>query len=298
MQGSHAAARCRTRISHAHREGWSKPIFPTPTSYDRTPALDSLEYTHETGREVLLPPQLHVPAKSTCWWRFVPEASMGTAIEMWEAHQHGAAVITISPLKHNWAVSSSATPFMPILPRLNPHCRAARSPKKKRRRSEGQSWRIEIAGSQRLPAVRFTRRAPFRGLYLLPIRSFSHSARRHRLGVRNVRRRLGLTHREIRVDNAVFLRARRLVPEDRAIGRIELHAFCPHSGRRSPAQSPRRKPRSASILLKTGAVAFDNSARMAGGKRWAILLPQSLLSAVLCRKPYPSPFPSPLRSRL
>ena len=28
---------------------------------------------------------------------FVPEASMGTAIEMWEAYQHGAAVITISP---------------------------------------------------------------------------------------------------------------------------------------------------------------------------------------------------------
>jgi len=35
---------------------------------------------------------------------FVPEASMGTAIEMWEAHQHGAAVLTISPLSHNWAV--------------------------------------------------------------------------------------------------------------------------------------------------------------------------------------------------
>ena len=35
---------------------------------------------------------------------FLPEASMGTAIEMWEAYTHGAAVITISPLKHNWAV--------------------------------------------------------------------------------------------------------------------------------------------------------------------------------------------------
>ena len=35
---------------------------------------------------------------------FVPEASMGTAIEMWEAHQHGAAVISVSPLKHNWAI--------------------------------------------------------------------------------------------------------------------------------------------------------------------------------------------------
>ena len=35
---------------------------------------------------------------------FVPEASMGTAIEMWEAHRHGKAVIAVSPMKHNWAV--------------------------------------------------------------------------------------------------------------------------------------------------------------------------------------------------
>ena len=35
---------------------------------------------------------------------YLPEASMGTAIEMWEAYQHGVAVVTISPMKHNWAV--------------------------------------------------------------------------------------------------------------------------------------------------------------------------------------------------
>ena len=35
---------------------------------------------------------------------FVPEASMGTAIEMWEAHEHGRLVVTVSPLAHNWAV--------------------------------------------------------------------------------------------------------------------------------------------------------------------------------------------------
>jgi hypothetical protein len=35
---------------------------------------------------------------------FVPEASMGTAIEMWEAYQGGAVVLTISPLVVNWAV--------------------------------------------------------------------------------------------------------------------------------------------------------------------------------------------------
>jgi hypothetical protein len=35
---------------------------------------------------------------------FVPEASMGTAIEMWEAYQHGRMVVTISPLVHNWVI--------------------------------------------------------------------------------------------------------------------------------------------------------------------------------------------------
>ena len=35
---------------------------------------------------------------------FVPEASMGTAIEMWQAHRHGRLVVTISPLAVNWAV--------------------------------------------------------------------------------------------------------------------------------------------------------------------------------------------------
>jgi hypothetical protein len=35
---------------------------------------------------------------------YVPEASMGTAIEMWEAHQQGRTVITITPLVHNWVV--------------------------------------------------------------------------------------------------------------------------------------------------------------------------------------------------
>jgi hypothetical protein len=35
---------------------------------------------------------------------YVPEASMGTAIEMWEAHRHGRTVVTITPLVHNWVV--------------------------------------------------------------------------------------------------------------------------------------------------------------------------------------------------
>jgi len=35
---------------------------------------------------------------------YLPEASMGTAIEMWEARRAGRRVIVISPMKKNWVV--------------------------------------------------------------------------------------------------------------------------------------------------------------------------------------------------
>lgn len=35
---------------------------------------------------------------------YIPEASMGSAVEMWMAHKSGIPVITISPLNHNWVV--------------------------------------------------------------------------------------------------------------------------------------------------------------------------------------------------
>ena len=35
---------------------------------------------------------------------YLPEASMGSAIEMWVAHKAGVPVVTISPLTHNWVV--------------------------------------------------------------------------------------------------------------------------------------------------------------------------------------------------
>ena len=35
---------------------------------------------------------------------YLPEASMGTAIEMWEAHRAGKRIVCISPLRKNWVV--------------------------------------------------------------------------------------------------------------------------------------------------------------------------------------------------
>jgi hypothetical protein len=57
---------------------------------------------------------------------FVPEASMGTAIEMWEAHQHGRAVIAISPLEHNWSVKFCSHAVYPDLAAFEADLRAGR----------------------------------------------------------------------------------------------------------------------------------------------------------------------------
>jgi len=35
---------------------------------------------------------------------YLPEASMGTAIEMWQAYRAGAQILSISPMVENWVV--------------------------------------------------------------------------------------------------------------------------------------------------------------------------------------------------
>jgi len=78
--------------------------FPEADIYD--PVADhgnSIEYDDATGREVFFRHNL-MCREVDVLLAFVPEASMGTAVEMWEAYQHGAAVIAISPLAINWAV--------------------------------------------------------------------------------------------------------------------------------------------------------------------------------------------------
>jgi hypothetical protein len=78
--------------------------FPQAEVYD--PVADhgnSIEYDDATGRRVFFGHN-EMCREIDVLLAFVPEASMGTAIEMWEAYRHGTAVITISPLVHNWAV--------------------------------------------------------------------------------------------------------------------------------------------------------------------------------------------------
>jgi hypothetical protein len=104
MQGSHLGATL-------HHQGYRPRIkqllaahFPGADVYDPlADHADSLSYDDEQGRAVFWH-HCRLCREVDVVLAFLPEASMGTAIEMWEAYRHGRAVIAVSPLAHNWAV--------------------------------------------------------------------------------------------------------------------------------------------------------------------------------------------------
>ena len=104
MQGSHTKALLHDQQYRARIKRLVETHFPQADVYDpRAEHADSLGYDDDAGRSVFFRHN-RMCREIDVLLAFVPEASMGTAIEMWEAYRHGAAVITISPLKHNWAV--------------------------------------------------------------------------------------------------------------------------------------------------------------------------------------------------
>lgn len=104
MQGSHIEARVHTQDYRQRITDLIQTHFPQAEVYDpRAKHKKSLGYGDEDGRSVFFGHN-RMCREIDVLIAFVPEASMGTAIEMWEAYQHGAAVISISQLRHNWAV--------------------------------------------------------------------------------------------------------------------------------------------------------------------------------------------------
>jgi hypothetical protein len=104
MQGSHLGFVLHNQDYRARLKELLAALFPDAEIYD--PLADhanSLDYDEARGREVFWHHN-RLCREVDVVLAFVPEASMGTAIEMWEAHEHGRTVVTISPLKHNWAV--------------------------------------------------------------------------------------------------------------------------------------------------------------------------------------------------
>lgn len=104
MQGSMTEKGLHTQDYRAHLKRLLAEHFPEAEVYD--PLADhrnSLDYDRRTGRDVFFHHNL-MCREIDVLIAFVPQASMGTAIEMWEAYQHGAVILTISPMKHNWTI--------------------------------------------------------------------------------------------------------------------------------------------------------------------------------------------------
>lgn len=104
MQGSHEGALIHDQDYRERIRRLIESHFPAADVYDpRADHADSISYDEGLGRRVFFDHN-RMCREVDVLVAFVPEASMGTAIEMWEAYQHGAAVIAVSPMVHNWAV--------------------------------------------------------------------------------------------------------------------------------------------------------------------------------------------------
>jgi hypothetical protein len=62
-----------------------------------------VDYDDELAKRTLLE-MADLAGKSDLVVAYAPKASMGTAIEMWQAFQHGVPLVTISPMADNWVV--------------------------------------------------------------------------------------------------------------------------------------------------------------------------------------------------
>lgn len=79
---------------------------------------DGVDYDDELAKATLLE-MAGLAAQADVVIAYAPQASMGTAIEMWEAFQAGAPLITISPMTANWVVKHLSAVVLPDLKAFN-----------------------------------------------------------------------------------------------------------------------------------------------------------------------------------
>jgi hypothetical protein len=75
---------------------------------------DALNYTPEQASETLMK-EIELAGTCDVLVAYVPEASMGSSLEMWAAYRAGAAIFTISKMTTNWVIQSLSTQIHPTL---------------------------------------------------------------------------------------------------------------------------------------------------------------------------------------
>ena len=113
MQGSHVAALVHDQNYRAGLRDVVQRRWPEAEVYDpHAGHANSVGYSLERAREVF---DGHVAMcrEFDLVIAFVPEASIGTAIELWEACRSGRAVSTITPVVPNRAVPLTSLGLSP-----------------------------------------------------------------------------------------------------------------------------------------------------------------------------------------
>ncbi|MEW5987970.1 MAG: hypothetical protein AB1791_15155 [Chloroflexota bacterium] len=78
---------------------------------------NSVTYNDEQARQTFKS-MTALAGQSDVLIAYLPDASMGTAIEMWTAHHARAYVVAVTPLVHNWVVRTTANEVLPDLDSL------------------------------------------------------------------------------------------------------------------------------------------------------------------------------------
>lgn len=69
---------------------------------------NSVDYDFEEGKQTLIS-LAEEAGRSDVLIAFLPEASMGTAVEIWQAYRNRRMIFTISPLRENWVIRFLST---------------------------------------------------------------------------------------------------------------------------------------------------------------------------------------------
>jgi hypothetical protein len=75
---------------------------------------DAVNFGPEMARAALVA-EIEAAASSDLIVAYIPQASMGTAIEIWEAHKRGVPILVITTLVHNWVVLLTARQTFPTI---------------------------------------------------------------------------------------------------------------------------------------------------------------------------------------
>jgi hypothetical protein len=103
----------RTRITTALRT--HVPGVHITDPWELNP--DSVNYDEQRARHTFLS-MTRLAGEADLLIAYLPTISMGTAMEMWQAHQAHTYIIVVTPFVHHWAVRFTADEILPDLDSL------------------------------------------------------------------------------------------------------------------------------------------------------------------------------------